>query len=183
MAHSQSAAPRIPLSLRLPAHVIEAVDGYAHEHGMSKTDAFLHFLRKGIEAEQPAQAESLDEIKRELAQIKQMLADARPAPTTSQASVREAVSQAASRFPAIKRAYLFGSFARGDFGAGSDVDVRIELDPSQPFNLHDLAHLQKSIEKATGRDVDIVSARVVKNPNLAAAIEREKVLAYERQKR
>ena len=39
----------------------------------------------------------------------------------------------------------------------------------------------KRIEQQTGREVDVVSADVIKNANLAAAIEREKVLVYERE--
>lgn len=78
------------------------------------------------------------------------------------------------------RAYLFGSWARGCAGPESDVDIRIEADPALPFNLHDLVHLSKRIEQETGRPTDIVSARHLKNAALATAIEREKVLVYER---
>ena len=49
---SNSSAPkRVPLSLRLPVQVVESVDRYASENRMSKTDAFLHFLRRGMDAE------------------------------------------------------------------------------------------------------------------------------------
>lgn len=95
--------------------------------------------------------------------------------------VREAIAQAAAAFPAIRKAYLFGSFARGTFGDESDVDVRIEYDADGSFSLRELAQFQKRIEQATGREVDVVSARRLKNESLEAAIEREKVLVYERE--
>ncbi|WP_165170841.1 nucleotidyltransferase family protein [Adlercreutzia sp. ZJ242] len=95
--------------------------------------------------------------------------------------VREAVAQAAAAFPAIRKAYLFGSFARGTFNDESDVDVRIEYDADGSFSLRELAQFQKRIEQATGREVDVVSAKRLKNRNLEAAIEREKVLVYERE--
>ena len=38
----------------------------------------------------------------------------------------------------------------------------------------------KSTSNVRWRAVDVVTAKQIKNPNLAAAIEREKVLVYER---
>ena len=52
-----------------------------------------------------------------------------------------------------------------------------------PFNLHDLFQFAKRIERMTGRKVDVVSTKDLKNESLAAAIEREKVLVYERAQR
>ena len=75
---------------------------------------------------------------------------------------------------------MFGSFARGDFTAESDVDVRLEYDKAAPFSLFEVAQFQKHLERATGRSVDVVTAKRLKNPNFEAAIEREKVLVYER---
>ena len=51
MASSEPAAPRVPLSLRVPASVLAAIESYAEARGLSKTDSFLHFLQKGMEAE------------------------------------------------------------------------------------------------------------------------------------
>lgn len=84
-------------------------------------------------------------------------------------------------FPAIVCAYLFGSFARGDFIAESDIDVRLEYDKTAPFTLFEVAQFQKHLERVTNRSVDVVTAKQLKNPNLAASIEREKVLVYERE--
>lgn len=185
MVSVDSALPRVPLSLRLPAHVVETVGEYANTNRISKTDAFLHFLQKGMEAEESAvRADRLEEIESQLEQIKALLKrDHESSPTADAVrhSVFDAVAQAAGCFPAIKRAYMFGSFARGDFDTQSDVDVRVELDETAPFNLRDLAQFEKRIERATGRSVDVVSARRLKNENLVSAIEREKVLIYERE--
>ena len=93
--------------------------------------------------------------------------------------VRRAVAKAAEDFPAIERAYLVGSFVRGEHDEKSDVDVRIEFADDVPFNLHDLSQFARRIERATGRNVDVVSAKHLKNERLADAIERDKVLAYE----
>ena len=60
------------------------------------------------------------------------------------------------------------------------MDVRLEYDGAAPFTLFEVSQLQKHLERACGRAVDVVTAKQIKNPNLAAAIEREKVLVYER---
>ena len=82
--------------------------------------------------------------------------------------------------PPSRRATCLGPFARGDFAAESDVDVRLEYDGVAPFTLFEVSQFQKHLERACGRAVDVVTAKQIKNPNLAAAIEREKVLVYER---
>ena len=99
---------------------------------------------------------------------------------TERAHVLEAVASECARFAAITKGYVFGSFARGDFAAESDVDVRLEYDGAAPFTLFEVSQFQKHLERACGRAVDVVTAKQIKNPNLAAAIEREKVLVYER---
>lgn len=127
--------------------------------------------------------DQLVEIKEQLSEIKGMLLEKRGDRSEEAAFVREAVAQAASEFPAIERAYLFGSFARGTFGSDSDVDVRIEYDHGMSFNLHDVSQFGKRIEQATGREVDVVSTDRIKKEGLAAAIERDKELVYEREAR
>lgn len=94
--------------------------------------------------------------------------------------VLAAVKAECALYPAIVRAFVFGSFARGDFVEKSDVDVRIEYDKASPFSLFEVAQLQKHIERVVGRSVDVVTAKGLKNSNLAEAIERDKVLVYER---
>ena len=96
-------------------------------------------------------------------------------------SVIQTIQETAEDFPAIKRAFLFGSFARNDFNGESDVDIRIEIADDTAFNLHDLVHFSKSIERKTGREVDVISAREIKNAQLKKAIDRDKVLAYDRE--
>jgi len=61
------------------------------------------------------------------------------------------------RFKVSKMA-LFGSYARGDQQAGSDVDILIEVDPSIGLEFVTLA---ERIEKLLGVPVDLVSSRAV----------------------
>ena len=67
MAVSDTAMPRVPLSLRLPVQVVESVGAYACEQRISKTDAFLYFVTKGMESENPPDTnEQLERIQAQL---------------------------------------------------------------------------------------------------------------------
>lgn len=57
----------------------------------------------------------------------------------------------------VVRAGLFGSVARGEAGADSDLDLLIEFD--RPTSLLDRARLQLELEAALGRRVDLVHYR------------------------
>ena len=73
-----------------------------------------------------------------------------------------------SRYP-IHRLALFGSWARGEARADSDVDVLVEVDASIGLRFVDLA---ADLERTMGRRVDLVSRRAIK-PSLWALIEPE----------
>jgi len=172
---------RVSVSLRLPRQLVEVVTTYATKEGVSKTDAYVHFLSKGMGEASPGVAdvdERLRELERRVGEIHAAVVPEADGSTFDQ--VKDAIVATASDYPAIERAYVFGSFARGSQSPTSDIDIRLELDRSKSFNLHDLTYFSKSVEQKTGREVDVISAREIKNGRLAAAIEREKVLVYER---
>lgn len=192
--------PRVSVSLRVPAAIAEVVNAYASGERVSKTDAYLHFLTAGID--RPAQSLNTSQADDILEQLKEVVSllrsscgdggtfgdgeglhavDAREKTSAELQKVSQAVRDAALGFVAIERVYLFGSFARGDYDESSDVDIRLELADGERFNLRDLDQFAKRIERVTGRDVDVVSARRIANEALARAIERDKVLVYERE--
>ncbi len=84
------------------------------------------------------------------------------------ARLRRERGMLSSRYP-IHRLALFGSWARGEARADSDVDVLVEVDSSIGLRFVDLA---ADIERAVGRPVDLVSRRAIK-PSLWARIEPE----------
>ena len=55
--------------------------------------------------------------------------------------------------PKVKKAWLFGSFARKDDGPGSDIDLVIEV--VDPFSYFELAEVQHQLEQGLGRAVDV----------------------------
>lgn len=80
----------------------------------------------------------------------------------------------------VKRVYLFGSFARGEEKAGSDIDFMVELDGSvglEFFCLYD--ELQEEFKKA----VDVITdqeAEQMLTDHPASSIMKDRVLIYER---
>jgi predicted nucleotidyltransferase len=74
----------------------------------------------------------------------------------------------------LQRIGLFGSTARNEAKAGSDVDVWVELDPLTPFAT---VHLKQELEALLQRPVDLVRLRERMNPALRQAILREGVSA------
>jgi predicted nucleotidyltransferase len=74
----------------------------------------------------------------------------------------------------LQRIGLFGSTARNEATASSDVDVWVELDPLTPFAT---VHLKQELEALLQRPVDLVRLRERMNPALRQAILREGVSA------
>ncbi len=60
----------------------------------------------------------------------------------------------------IKRAAIFGSFARGTANSRSDIDFLIEY-KSKNKSLFDLVDLKSDLEKGLKRKVDIVTYRSI----------------------
>ena len=56
-------------------------------------------------------------------------------------------------FPMIKKAWIYGSFARGDDGPKSDIDIALET--GSKFSYFDLADVQYQLEKLINKKVDV----------------------------
>ena len=182
IAHSIVARePRTAVSLRLPPELVSEVEQFASEHRLSKTDAFLHFLNKGIESEKSEQENAtLARIEQKVSETLRLI-QGRQGIANDKQFVADKIREVCSSFPAIERAYLFGSFARDTYSDKSDVDIRLDIGTSRKFNLRDLEHFSKQVEQLTGRSADVVTARTIKNTALREAIERDKELIYERE--
>ena len=75
----------------------------------------------------------------------------------------------------IRKAEIFGSFARGEYDDKSDVDILIR--PPKDMSMIGLSSLKIELEEAFGRKIDLVSYDYV-NPLLKKSIseKREVVL-------
>ena len=72
---------------------------------------------------------------------------------------------------------LFGSGARGEAGATSDIDLLADFAPGQRVTLLTLAGLQQRLTELLGAEVDLSSERWMKEPVRREAIE-EALLAF-----
>ncbi len=79
----------------------------------------------------------------------------------------------------VKKAWLFGSFARGEETPESDVDVLVEFDRSQPIGLFRYAQMHLDMEDLLGRKVDLVEDGMLR-PAAALTANRDKRMIYER---
>lgn len=78
----------------------------------------------------------------------------------------------------VMRAWVFGSFSRGDDHPGSDIDIMVEEKPSGKFNYFDLADIQHRLQQLLGRKIDIGFASSLRE-NTAENIRKEAKLIYE----
>lgn len=90
--------------------------------------------------------------------------------------IRQAVATAADGAD-IVRAYLFGSYARGEAGIDSDVDLCLETGPS--FSLFSAGAFVHDVERALGVSVDVATERSL-FPAAHANMLKDRVLLYER---
>ena len=78
------------------------------------------------------------------------------------------------RTHAVKELWLFGSAAREELRAGSDIDILVDF--SAPVTLFEFARLRRRLESLLGRSVDLVTRDALK-PQLREQILREAVRA------
>ncbi|MCF8256823.1 MAG: XRE family transcriptional regulator [Flavobacteriales bacterium] len=111
-----------------------------------------------------------------------MVAEARVAYGIFQKSDRTAIVKLIKNFLSLDgrvlRAWMFGSFARGDDGPKSDIDLMIEEDPNGSFSYFDLADIQFKLENLLKRKVDIGFASSLRD-HAAQNIRQEAQLIYE----
>lgn len=173
---------KVPVSLRLPRELVDVIDVYISENNLKKTDAYIHFLQQGVALEkQDASIEKIDSLHSKVDSIIQALSiNSGICDSMESGAIKRIVADVAEMFPAIKKAYIFGSFARGTQNEESDIDIKLDIDREMPFRLNDLSHFMKLVEQQTGRECDVVTVENLKNKNLAESINRERVLIYER---
>ena len=79
----------------------------------------------------------------------------------------------------VARAWVFGSFARGEETEASDLDLLVDYLPESQVSLLDIIRQRLDLEKIAGRAVDLVENGNLR-PFAAESAERDKYLIYER---
>ena len=79
----------------------------------------------------------------------------------------------------VLKAWLFGSFSRGEEHENSDVDILVVYDRSQPIGLFKIASMNVDLEDILGRQVDLVEEKSL-FPWVVDSVMKDRQLIYER---
>lgn len=79
----------------------------------------------------------------------------------------------------VLKAWLFGSYARGEQTPESDVDILVEFDHSSPIGLFAYARMWRELQERLGLEVDLVEEGTLM-PYAVDSANRDKKLVYER---
>ena len=96
----------------------------------------------------------------------------------SQQTMTQLIAEYFKTQPVLK-AWLFGSFARGEQNVDSDVDILFVPDMSQKFSLFTLGGMYMDLKELLGREVDLVPEGSLL-PFAQETAEQDKKLIYER---
>jgi uncharacterized protein len=81
------------------------------------------------------------------------------------------------RAKGVSALYLFGSAARGEASAQSDIDLSFDVAPDAKFNLFDQAQIICELSEALGTKVDFVPRRSI-HPYIRAKVEAEQIKVF-----
>ena len=79
----------------------------------------------------------------------------------------------------VLKAWLFGSYARGEETPESDVDILVVYDDSKPVGLMKIANIYVNLKKLLNREIDLVEEGTLL-PFAVESANRDKKLIYER---
>ena len=80
----------------------------------------------------------------------------------------------------VLKAWLFGSYSRGEEKPWSDVDILVELDQEHPIGLLKFAGIMCDLEDLLGRKVDLIEEGTLKS-FATESVNRDKKLIYARE--
>ncbi len=79
----------------------------------------------------------------------------------------------------VLKAWLFGSYSRGEQRPWSDVDILVQYDREKPIGLLKIAGMKVDLEDLLGREVDLVEDGMLR-PWAVESVNRDRRLIYER---
>ena len=79
----------------------------------------------------------------------------------------------------VSKAWLFGSYSRGEETANSDIDLLVEYTDSDSISLYTISRIATALRKLTCKTVDLVERNRLL-PFASKSAEQDKILIYER---
>jgi len=93
-------------------------------------------------------------------------------------AIQETIAEYFKTQPVLK-AWLFGSYSRGEQRRWSDVDILVQYDRQQPIGLLKIAGMKVDLEDLLNCEVDLVEDGTLR-PWAVDSVNRDKKLIYER---
>lgn len=93
---------------------------------------------------------------------------------TLKKKVQDSIISILTRYDA-ERIAIFGSYARGEAGTESDIDILVRF--SRPKSLFQLVQIEDEIRQSIHMNVDLVTEKSV-SPYLAGSIHRDEVVIF-----
>lgn len=79
----------------------------------------------------------------------------------------------------VTRAWLFGSYSRGEESSNSDIDILLEFDPNENVTLFTMGGMHSALTSLLHRAVDLVEKDTLR-PFAVNSVNHDKILIYER---
>ncbi len=78
----------------------------------------------------------------------------------------------------VKRAAVFGSFARGEANTMSDIDMLVSF--CDKYDLIDIIALKQDLAEKLGREIDLLTYNSLKDDEFSKNVQREAKIIYEK---
>jgi len=160
---------------------------YRSAPGAAKNDAKLYQLLVLVDAIRGGRARERDIAKKELKALLAAAEQKQEVPMSGQdrlviggeiAISRAALEELAQQHH-ISRLVLFGSAARGELKADSDLDLLVEFESGEAPSLGGMVELQEALVALFGgRTVDVATPSILNNPYRRRAIEKNMEVLY-----
>lgn len=79
----------------------------------------------------------------------------------------------------IIKAWIFGSYARGEQKKNSDIDLLVKYEPGYRPGLFGISEIIEELESVTGKKIDLVEEGTL-YPRVKKEVDSEKIMIYER---
>jgi len=101
----------------------------------------------------------------------------RKTPHLSKEKIIEIIREFLKKDGRVAKAWIFGSFARGDYNYKSDIDIMVRYSEKASGNLTDYADIKFFLENLVHKEIDLVEEGYIKSFAIEN-VERDKLLIY-----